>query len=419
MNKSIINFSKALAFCFVVITAISCSDDDDNGTKEGVSCNDGDFGVTLSAPIPGSTEFSYYTFSVDDVMSGTITAEGVGFEQTGYYQFTQIDNTIYSLGGLDNTNVVGFSQNSGGCLEEFGDVSFGDQVSDFVKADDNTLVSASVSRTSDIITFRKFNQNTLAATETIEVQVSDITTEPETGLEYTGMVISGDHLFLSYYKMHPTNFTTNPTDQAEVAVYSYPELEFQEVITDDRVGPIGGFGTKTGLLKDAAGNVYAISHSNPANGFIQNNSTDGVISEPVQPAGVLKINAGETSFDADYFFDTVSVAGGTFSNAQFLNNGKLFVDVNTQALTSQVFWSDSPLESAIVDLETKSVDFIQGFPEHTRGGREVSLIEDGNNIYTTVTEENGIFVYQIDPQNFTATKGAELQTAFESGFFKF
>jgi len=416
MSKSIINISKALAFCFVMISAISCSDDDDNGSTEGVSCNGADFGVTLSAPVPGSTDYSYYTFSVDDVMSGTITAEGVGFEQTGYYQFTQIDNTIYSLGGLDNTNVVGFSQNSGGCLEEFGDVSFGDQVSDFVKADDNTLVSVSVSRNSDIITFRKFNQNTLAATETIEVQVSDITTEAETGLQYTGMVISGDHLFLSYYKMHPVDFFTDPTDQAEVAVYSYPELEFQEVITDNRMGPIGGFGTKTGLVKDEAGNVYAISHSNPANGFIQNGNG---ITESIQPAGVLKINAGETSFDADYFFDTVSLAGGTFSNAQFLSNGKLFVDVNTQARVSQANWSDNPLESAIIDLETESVDFIQGIPEHTRGGREVSLIEEGNNVYTTITEEDGIFIYQINPQNFTATRGAELQTAFETGFYKF
>jgi len=416
MNKSIINFSKALVFCFVMISTVACSNDDDNGSTEGVSCNGGDFGVTLSVPVPGSSDYSYYTFSVNDIMSGTITAEGVGFEQTGYYQYTQIDNTIYSLGGLDNTNVVGFSQNSSGCLEEFGDVSFGDQVSDFVKAGDNTLVSASVSRAADIITFRKFNQNTLAATETIEVQVSDITTEPDTGLEYTGMVISGDHLFLSYYKMHPTDFTTDPADQAEVAVYSYPELEFQEVITDDRVGPIGGFGTKTGLVKDAAGNVYAISHSNPANGFVQNGSG---ISQPIQSAGVLKINAGETSFDADYFFDTISLTGGTISNAQFLNNDKLFVDVNIQARASEANWSDSPLESAILDLETESVDFIQGVPEHTRGGREMSLIEDGNNVYTTITEENGIFVYQIDPQNFTATKGAELQTAFESGFFKF
>lgn len=411
MNKSIINISKALAFCFVMISAISCSDGDDNGSTEGVSCNGADFGVTLSAPVPGSSDYSYYTFSVDDVMSGTITAEGVGFEQTGYYQFTQIDNTIYSLGGLDNTNVVGFSQNSGGCLEEFGDVSFGDQVSDFVKADDNTLVSVSVSRTSDIITFRKFNQNTLAATETIEVQVSDITTEPSTGLEYSGMVISGDRLFLGYYKIDPNsdNYATNFTDQAEVAVYSYPELEFQEVITDNRMGPIGGFGTKTGLVEDAAGNVYAISHSNPANGF----------SQFTKPAGVLKINEGEASFDEDYFFEALALTGGTISHAQFLNNGKLFVEINTQDRASQVKWTDNPLESAIIDLETESVDFIQGIPEHTRGGREVSLIEEGNNVYTTITEEDGIFIYQINPQNFTATRGAELQTAFETGFYKF
>ncbi|GGZ55302.1 DUF4374 domain-containing protein [Mesonia mobilis] len=405
MNKSIFNFSKALALSALsllfVFSTVSCSDSDD----EGVSCQGGDYGMSLAIQSTDGS-YTYYTLAYNNLMSGTLTAQGQGIEQPGYYDFKAIDNTIYSLGGLDDVNVVAISQDNG-CLSQAGDVSFPNSLSDLVKADNNTLVSVAMSSDSDIITFRKFNPNTVSVTETVDIQVSEFT--DLVGLSYSGMVISDDHLFLSYYISDPETFATTHTDQAEVAVFSYPELEFQEVITDDRVGPIGGFNTKSGLVKDQAGNIYAISHSNPANGY----------SQSTKPAGILKINAGETSFDEDYFFDINDVANGTMVYAKLLSDGRFFAEINTEARANQAMWSDSPLESAIVNFEAQTVNYVQNIPAHAGDGRRLVGFEEDSNYYITIPEEDGIFVYQIDTQNYTATQGAEVQASFIAGFYKF
>lgn len=404
MNKSIFNFSKALALSALsllfIFSTVSCSDSD-----EGVSCQGGDYGMSLAIQSTDGS-YTYYTLAYNNLMSGTLTAQGQGIEQPGYYDFKAIDNTIYSLGGLDDVNVVAISQDNG-CLSQAGDVSFPNSLSDLVKADNNTLVSVAMSSDSDIITFRKFNPNTVSVTETVDVQVSEFT--DLVGPSYSGMIISDDHLFLSYYISDPETFATTHTDQAEVAVFSYPELEFQEVITDDRVGPIGGFNTKSGLVKDQAGNIYAISHSNPANGY----------SQSTKPAGILKINAGETAFDEDYFFDINDVANGTMVYAKLLNDGRFFAEINTEARATQAMWSDSPLESAIVDFEAQTVNYVQNIPAHAGDGRRLVGFEEANNYYITIPEEDGIFVYQIDTQNYTATQGAEVQASFIAGFYKF
>ncbi|HIB36656.1 DUF4374 domain-containing protein [Mesonia sp.] len=413
MNKSIFNFSKALTLSALsllfVFSTVSCSSDDDAGENPTGEDPEAYNPYALSLAIQSTDgSYSYYTVAYDDVMSGTLTAQGQGIEQPGYYDFTMINNTIYSLGGLDDVNVVAINADQDSqSLTQTGDVSFPNSLSDLVEADDNTLVSVTMSSDSDIITFRKFNPNTVEVSETKEIQVAELTNL--VGTSYSGMVVSGDHLFLSYYISDPETFATTHTDQAEVAVFSYPELEFQEVITDDRVGPIGGFNTKSGLVKDAAGNVYAISHSNPANGY----------SQSTKPAGILKINAGETTFDEDYFFDINEIAGGNMVYAKLLSNGQFFTEINTESRATQAMWSDNPLESAIVDFEAQTVNYVQNIPAHGGDGRRLVGFEEDNNYYITIPEEDGIFVYQIDTQNYTATQGAEVQASFIAGFYKF
>src|SRR5690606_6701571 len=147
-----------------------------------------------------------------------------------------------------------------------------------------------------------------------------------------------NHLFLSYYIADPNTFNTPATDKAQIAVYSYPGFEFQRVIEDTRTGPIGGFNIKSGLLKDEQGDIYALSHSNPANGY----------SQSTKPAGILRIKSGQTTFDQNYFFDVAAATGGkTIAHMKYLNNGKVFVEINMTARAQQGRWSDSPLKSAI------------------------------------------------------------------------
>lgn len=369
----------------------------------------------LSLAIQGSEgNFTYYTVPFEDVMSGSLSAAGQGIEQPGYFDFKQVDNTIYSIGGLDDVNVVAITRGEDGELVQTGNVSFTNSLSDIVQADDNSLVAVSLDSDSDQVTFYTLDENTVEVLNTVTHPASDLTEEvTEDGVEkdgpnFSGMRIEGDQVFLSYYISDPVSFDTKYTDKARVAVYSYPGFEFQKVITDDRVGPIGGFNIKSGLIEDENGNIYAVSHSNPANGF----------SQVTKDSGILRINSGETSFDGDYFFDVEEIAGGTPTHLKYLGNGKVFAEINMTERGEQARWSDSPLRSAILDLNEKTVDFISGIPEHNGAGRRLAVLEDGNFIYITIPENNAIAVYRIDTTTLTATKGAEVEANFVAGFFK-
>lgn len=361
----------------------------------------------LSLAIQGSEgDFTYYTVPFEDVMSGSLSAAGQGIEQPGYFDFKKIDNTIYSMGGLDDINVVGITRDENGELVQTGDVSYDNGLEDIVMADDNTLVAVSMSSDSDVVTFHTLDPNSVTAISSESRPASDLTEVD--GASYSGMRIEDNRLFLSYYISDPETFATNHTDLARVAVYSYPEFEFQEIITDERVGPIGGFNTKSGLIEDENGNIYAVSHSNPANGF----------SKFTNDSGILRINSGEATFDTDYFFDVEEAAGGTVAHLKYLGNGKAFAEINTSPREEQGTWSDSPLQSAIIDLNTHTVDFIDGIPEHNGSGRRLAALHDNGFVYMTIPDDNRVFVYRINTTDYTATRGAEVEANFVAGFFK-
>ena len=382
----------------------SCSTDDDELNPDPQPTEEP---YVLSLAIQGSEgTYTYYTVPFEDVMSGSLSAEGRGIEQPGYFDFKQIDKTIYSIGGLDDVNVVGISKNENAELVQVGDVAFDNSLSDIVKADDNRLVAVTLSANSDMVTFHTLDENSLNVTNTFARPISDLTQDDVPA--YSGMRIEDGNVFLSYYISDPITYATDYTDVAQVAVYSYPEFEFQKIITDDRVGPIGGFNIKSGLIEDENGDIFAVSHSNPANGF----------SQFTNDSGILRINSGETSFDPDYFFDVEEVAGGNPVHLKYLGKGKAFAEINMAPRQEQASWSDSPLQSAIIDLNDQTVQFISGIPEHSGSGRRLAALQDGNFVYLTIPGETGVSVYRVDTENYTATKGADVQANFVAGFFK-
>ena len=392
-----------ISLCATILFT-SCDSDSGNDNPNPIDENP----YVLSLAIQGSDGgFTYYTVPFSDVMSGSLSAAGQGIEQPGYYDFTQIDNTIYSIGGLDDVDVVGISQGENGKLNQIGNVSFANSLADLVKVDDNTLLALELASTSDILKFHTIDVNTVKVTSTKQHPVSDITNLKAPA--YSGMRISGNHLFLSYYISDPTTYATPYTNEAKIAVYSYPELEFQKVIEDTRTGPIGGFNVKTGLIKDEKGDIYALSNSNPANGY----------SQTTKKGGVLRITSGKTGFDQNYFFDVEAITGGkNIAHLKYLGNGKAFAEINTANNDAQERWSDGPLQSAVIDLYNKTVTYINGVPEHAGSGRRLSALYDENFVYMCIPESNGIYVYKIDVANYTATKGAEVQANFVAGFFK-
>lgn len=391
-----------LSLCSALLFS-SCDSNDDSPSPDATES-----AYVMSLAVQGSDGiFSYYTVPFSDLMTGSLSAKGQGIEQSGYFDFTQIGKTIYSIGGLDDVNVVGISKNESGELKQIGNVSFPNSLSDIVKADDNTLIGVEMASTSDVIKFHTVSPNTVTVTNTKQHLVSAITSLKAPS--YSGMAISGNYLYLSYYISDPTTYATPHTDKAQIAVFTYPGLEFQRVIEDTRTGPIGGFNTKSGLIEDEQGDVYALSHTNPANGYSQ------VTNKP----GILRIKSGETSFDQTYYFDVDQVTGGkTISHLKYLGNGKAFAEINTAPRNQQAAWTDGPLKSAIIDLNSKTINYINGLPEHAGNGRRLAALQEGKYVYMAIPEESSIFVYRIDTETNTATKGAEVEANFVAGISK-
>ncbi len=395
-----------IALAIFTCTFVACEDD-----QESVNGH-GDYAITMAyAPSDGSYNYTYRTVQYESLMDGTLNNVDAGTEQLGYFTYTKIGNTIFSPGGLDLTSLetIQRDENNDLYLTE-GTYSFSNSIIDLVKASSSTAVAAEMSTTSDIVRLHLINTTDASISTTVDTPVSSLSSYSSPA--YSGMVVSGDYLYLSFYISNPTNYATSYTDQAEVAVFSYPGLEFVKVISDDRTGPIGGFNTMSGLMKDDEGNIYATSHTNPGNGYSQYN----------QNIGLLKINAGETEFDQDYFFDfNADGDGNTTAHLMYLGDNKTLALMNTLDRSEQTTWYDEPLKPAILDLSEKTINYIEDVPEFAGTGRKLTSIalQENNYVYLPISEEDGIYMYRINTEDYSATKGALLECNFVAGVYAF
>jgi len=400
-------FKLLLLSTILVTTSLFLTSCDDNPSGPD---NGGDGSYVLSLAYQGTDgNFTYYTVGFDDVMEGGLSAVGQGIEQPGYYTFNQTDDAIYATGGFELTDIVAIRKDDNGeLIETGGNSSFDNSLRDVIEAEDGNLVAIEMSSSSDVVTLHQIDPEAVTVSQTSTTAASNLS---DSTTAYSGMVQTGDHLFVSYYASNPNSFATNLTDTARVAVFEYPSLEFVKVIKDDRTGPIGGFGTMAGLIKDEDGNVYALSHSNPANGY----------SQFTKDPAILRIDNGTTEFNQNYIFDFNQVANGkTTAHMVYLEYNRVFVEMNTQDRSEQAMWSDGPLRPAILDLSAKTINYIDGVPEHSGTGRKLKAtsLYDGEYIYLPVPEEESSYVYRINPESYSSTRGAEIQANFTAGFFQ-
>lgn len=370
--------------------------------------------VMAYAPAEGY-DYSYYPVQFEDLMKDTVlSAVGLGsITQVGYFEYTQVNNVIYSTGGLGYTDLSAIKKEADGELKEnpFG-VNFTNSIADFVSTEDGNLLGLEMSTSSDVVVLHLIDKetNALKTSTTTSCYLINPVMDEQHLPHNTGLVQSGDYVYLSYYIFGPS-YTSPYTDSAEVAVFTYPELEYVKTIKDGRTGPIGGWATNSGLFKDDTGDVYALSHTNRANGYSQSNPT----------AGFLRINKNEVDFDSNYFFDLTKTGEGyTTANALYLGGSKVYAEMNVKFRSEQTAWSDGPLKPAVIDLSAKSVNYFEGCPEHFGPGRDIESIAlyDDAYIYNPITTENGIYIYRMNTADMSVTRGAKVNASFVAGTFR-
>lgn len=391
----------------ILLAMTSC---DDTTDIENMEISNAPYVLSLGITSNGTT--TYYVVTTDNLMSDKITAIGKGVEQSGFHDYEQGNQTIFCVGGLGVTDVKGIVRDANGYLQENGDFVFDQSLSAFSQINSSTMLGVEIptnAESGDSITFYTVDINSVAITSKKRTSIAPIAT-----LEWpsiTGICMSENKVYMTYFGMSPTDYNTKFTDTTYVAVYSYPDMQLETIMKDTRTGPAGSWYAHNGIFKVESGDMYIMSNSAIANGY----------SQSTKNAAFLRIPKGQTKFD-DYYFDFETQSGGLKpAHVKYIGNGLVFAEVSTlnpQSVETDR-WSDKALKCCIIDLNNQTITDIDQIPVHNgNGGRRFNVLVDGGYVYCPITTSEGTYIYRIDPQTATGERGAKVSTTFVGGFFK-
>ena len=392
-----------LTMCLSVALLTSC--DKDMGSME-VTFEP----YVLSLGITSAGTTTYYVVTAEDLMSQqTINAYAKGLEQNGYRDYQRAEGTVFSIGGMGVTSATGIRRDANGFLQEMGDFVFNNTPIGFCQIDANTMAALELPTTPEKgqnLTFYTVDIQTMALTRKVETTpvapMDDVDWPSVTGMEY-----AGGNIYVSYVPMNQNTFATPEVTTAYVAVFSYPEFQFQGLITDNRTGNIGSWNAFNGFQKDENSDLYCMSNTSLTNGF----------SQTAGHSGFLRIKAGEMQFDENYFFDYEALTGHKVAHWLYLGNGKVYAEVSTNQNAGA--WSDDEDRCVIIDLNNKTSKTIEEIPLHSgMGGRRfVALCEEGY-VYAPVSTSDGLWIYRTEIATGKAVRGARIDATFVGCLFR-
>ena len=358
--------------------------------------------------IGANDESADYYLTVDDLMSGEISAEGNGVELIGWNYTGQFGGKFFSF-GYDLNECIGYSiQNNE--LEEEGKFAF-DRFDVINPIDANYFMAIGapwgggsyncqlqIVDVNNISIFKK-------VLHPIYEYIDQDSAKTQLNAWPTNSYVEGDRLFVSFYTLNGVSWETPNTDTAYISIYSYPELAYIKTIKDARTGPIGYYGAQPCIIKDEKGDHYTLSSGAYSAGFTQ----------VTKKSAILKIAAGTEEFDANYFFD-VEASGYRVASAAYVADGLAVANVIATSVDevagqkSQwgLFSESTPLlNTAIIDLYKKTVTIVGDVPLHGGQYQTPFLVED-EKVYISVNDGVEAYVYQVDAATATAKQGAKL-----------
>lgn len=202
---------------------------------------------------------------------------------------------------------------------------------------------------------------------------------------------------------------TQYPDSAFIAIYSGSTFDEQPIIA--RTGKIGfACGRMRSQYYQTVwatenGDIYAFS---PGYGRSQLSTDELKSVTGVLPSGVVRIKAGETAFDDDYYVNFEEIGtkkplyrcwyiGGSHFLLQLYKNG-------VESMLNDGQYADVS-ELAVFDAEAKSIKSVTGLPEGASIGGEP--YGEGGAVYIPVNVTSGDYpaFYKIDAATAVATKG--------------
>ena len=432
--KNLLIKSSVLAITLAAI--ISC--DDDDSTTVVVPTREATVETKYFALIEAAESASADVLaSAESLESGVVTPVNNGIEQLGWSTAVQGENQIFSI--INNT-ITNYTLVEGeltqGVTLTAGDLGI---LAIDVVDESNAVIMTAPWYAIGGKTLRHINLDEMIFTNNVDTNLDDdpvITPDGDTSIDAKGltlpsdMEVVGDRLFVSYYPYDqfnstedndgdgfPDSVTTTLDWGARIAVYSYPDFEYQETISDDRISSIGRYLSQNGLASDENGDLYAISTSSLASGYFPT---------PEANSGILRINNGESEFDSDFYIDFETLSGGyKLNDFYYLGEGKAVVRMLQEDETNLLFFwgsyaptSEFPLlEFAIIDLYEETFIPISGDIPNSGGGWPSAVLVEDDKVFVGVSNSTYSGVYVIDVDTATVTEGADIEGNYAKGLF--
>ncbi len=394
-----------IAFASTVLLT-SCGEDD----SDMKSTSNAKYFVGIEAATDPATDVLAIAASITE---GEISPVGNGFEQTAWMTFLQGKDQIFVSGYTSAPELTSYELFDGELVK--GESLFLDQTPyayDIVDESNMVIISSPRSGFSEKKIYHIDTDN-MSIINSVESNFGNL--EADSLLAFpTDMKVRGDKLFISYYHIHGGgSFSTPSSNVARVAIFSYPNLEFEKLISDDRAANIGRYYGHNALEIDENGDIYTFSSSSLACGYAP---------VPENNSAILRIRNGETEFDQDYYVDFETLSGGfKINDLLYAANGKAVVRVVKEDETDAAYlWasyaptSENPiLETAVIDLYNESFTLMD--MPNGGGGWNTAHLVDGGTVYLGVSNSSFAGIYVIDTQSEVAIEGASIDGNYAKG----
>lgn len=384
MKKSFIYLSSLILTAGLLFSA--CSDDDPGPVDDNVAIEEGYTISTVSGAWPDLTTYVQWTGDLDFTSIGNENA----IELTGSASTVAHNSAVYATPFGAPANLVKYVVNSDGVPEEEQRIVVpGANTFSTLYFKSETVAYGTVA--GGISKLIVFDPTTMRITN--EVSLTSITSlvDGADRTYYLDMLERDNKLFMA---VHFENNFSPVNDNAYVAIIDLNTNEVEKVISDNRTGMLfGGPSPNSGMVLDTNGDVYiqALGTTNSGGNA---------------KSGVLRIKAGETEFDTDYFFNLQDEVGNVCYGIYHTSSGRTFT-ANVQDETD--FWEFATGEPQFkyveIDLATMSSNGpVAGLPT-TYASRSMLVFEEDNDaLYFSIATNSENAVYQYDLANNTSSK---------------
>lgn len=400
-----LKFQKFVWIAALVGTAImsGCSDDNKkvDPEEEPVAQEDPVY-VIASSPV-GSSGVADYLLTTTDLSQGTISTVGQGIEQDGSYRYylSHKGKFFSLLYGQGNPGAVTTYQlDSRKQLEKISDFQ-SETVQAFTVVNDDILTIKIPRSGNESASFYRISTTNSQIVGEAQHNIVKLAGNGERA-HFTWAKQVGDKVFAPYMSIKgccSDVFGTANPDSTWIAVYSYPGLQLEKVIKDNRTSYLGAY-FNDGLAVDENGDAY---------GFSPAAATNSGVRTTTKPSAMVRIKKGTTEFDQSYFFNVEQKSGGYhISNQVYIGKGKflfyMYGDVNATTGARKL---------AIADAYNQTFTWVTGMPTEIASSsasyNNNTVSDDGKTVFIGINTAEGSWVYNIDVASAKASQGLKVE----------